>query len=185
VLDLMERARKQVGPEAFMQDPEIETLIILDRDIDIITPMLTPSTYEGLIDELYEIKDGLQKTKFNIRMGQKEVKPKGTMIPMNSGDHIFREIRELHFKFLPEALLDIEKALTHSLNEKANIKKASEMKAFTEKLPQLKADLINIKIRKYNAILTNAYQIRRYQGKCSKIFKKTSLLSTLKSNIIF
>lgn len=148
VLDLMERSRKQVGPEVFQQDPEIETLIILDRDVDVITPMLTPVTYEGLLDELFDIKDGLLKTKFNIRMGKSEVKPIGTLIPLNSNDRIFVGLRDLHYQFLQDTLQSMEKVLTFAVNEKANIEKPSEMKAFTEKLPQLKADLVNVKIRK-------------------------------------
>lgn len=34
-----------------------ESLIILDREADFITPLLTQLTYEGLIDEKYGIKN--------------------------------------------------------------------------------------------------------------------------------
>ena len=32
--------------------PEIDILVVLDRDIDLYSPMVTPLTYEGLIDEI-------------------------------------------------------------------------------------------------------------------------------------
>eukprot|EP01132_Coremiostelium_polycephalum_P003640 gene3640-4532_t len=36
---------------------EIDSLILMDRDVDMITPMCTPLTYEGLIDEYYSINN--------------------------------------------------------------------------------------------------------------------------------
>lgn len=33
-------------------------MILLDREIDIVTPMCTQLTYEGLIDETLQIKHG-------------------------------------------------------------------------------------------------------------------------------
>ena len=35
---------------------DIDSLIIIDRRVDMITPLLTQLTYEGLIDELIGIK---------------------------------------------------------------------------------------------------------------------------------
>jgi hypothetical protein len=39
--------------------PEIDTLILVDRQVDTITPFMTQSTYEGLIDEIFGIKNSL------------------------------------------------------------------------------------------------------------------------------
>jgi vacuolar protein sorting-associated protein 33A len=36
---------------------KIDSLIILDRGVDMITPLLTQLTYEGLVDELIGIKN--------------------------------------------------------------------------------------------------------------------------------
>ena len=35
----------------------IDSLIVLDRRVDMITPLLTQLTYEGLVDELIGIKN--------------------------------------------------------------------------------------------------------------------------------
>eukprot|EP00635_Sarcinochrysidales_sp_CCMP3193_P004806 CAMPEP_0118898104 /NCGR_PEP_ID=MMETSP1166-20130328/5229_1 /TAXON_ID=1104430 /ORGANISM="Chrysoreinhardia sp, Strain CCMP3193" /LENGTH=812 /DNA_ID=CAMNT_0006837187 /DNA_START=39 /DNA_END=2474 /DNA_ORIENTATION=- len=32
---------------------DIETLVVIDREVDMVTPLITPLTYEGLIDELF------------------------------------------------------------------------------------------------------------------------------------
>ena len=37
--------------------PQIDSLIVLDRRVDMITPLLTQLTYEGLVDELIGIKN--------------------------------------------------------------------------------------------------------------------------------
>jgi hypothetical protein len=38
---------------------QIDSLIVLDRRADLITPLLTQLTYEGLIDEVVGIKNGM------------------------------------------------------------------------------------------------------------------------------
>jgi hypothetical protein len=35
---------------------KIDNLVLLDRNIDLLTPMMTQLTYEGLIDETFDIK---------------------------------------------------------------------------------------------------------------------------------
>lgn len=37
--------------------PQISKLILIDRSIDLMTPLSTQLTYEGLIDEIYGIKN--------------------------------------------------------------------------------------------------------------------------------
>ena len=32
--------------------PEIDRLILIDRSVDMVTPLITPLTYEGVIDEV-------------------------------------------------------------------------------------------------------------------------------------
>ena len=36
----------------------IDEMVLLDREIDMVTPMCTQLTYEGLIDETLQIKNG-------------------------------------------------------------------------------------------------------------------------------
>jgi hypothetical protein len=35
--------------------PEIDSLILIDRTTDLVTPLLTQMTYEGLVDEMFGI----------------------------------------------------------------------------------------------------------------------------------
>lgn len=31
------------------------SLVVIDRNVDLVTPLLTPFTYEGMLDNFYEI----------------------------------------------------------------------------------------------------------------------------------
>ncbi len=50
---------KDVGEE---DSSQIDRLLIIDRTSDLITPMLTQLTYEGLIDEAF----GINNSKFSL-----------------------------------------------------------------------------------------------------------------------
>lgn len=54
------RLRKE-APESPKQPAagrHIDTLILLDRAVDLVTPCCTQLTYEGLIDEVFSIVNG-------------------------------------------------------------------------------------------------------------------------------
>lgn len=46
--------------------PVFDSLLLLDRNVDLLTPLATQLTYEGLIDEIYGITNGLNKTLVNF-----------------------------------------------------------------------------------------------------------------------
>ncbi len=61
ICDLMKRLLPQAQAETSSEtlaspSEEIDSLIILDRSVDMVTPMLTQLTYEGLIDEFIGIE---------------------------------------------------------------------------------------------------------------------------------
>ena len=40
--------------------PQIDSLVLIDRNVDMITPLCTQLTYEGLIDEIFGIHNSKQ-----------------------------------------------------------------------------------------------------------------------------
>ena len=55
----MERMRKEMFSNLTAAKeiaPQIDAIILLDRTVDLLTPLSTQLTYEGLIDEIYSIK---------------------------------------------------------------------------------------------------------------------------------
>jgi vacuolar protein sorting-associated protein 33A len=103
----------------------IDTLILLDRSIDMISPMCGQLTYEGLLDEVFGLSCG------QLRLGQHDHHQHGSehspppttttssttaMSPkihgLNSGDAVFRETRDLFYigarKWMNETLRTIQ-----------------------------------------------------------------------------
>lgn len=54
---MMLRMRRELDGQEPQITPQIDNLVIIDRTVDLLTPMLTQLTYEGLIDELYGINN--------------------------------------------------------------------------------------------------------------------------------
>lgn len=49
--------------------PVFDSLLLLDRNVDLLTPLATQLTYEGLIDEIYGITNGLDGTSCSYLSG--------------------------------------------------------------------------------------------------------------------
>ena len=59
VADLLERLRREMFSNMTSErevTPQIDSIILLDRSVDLLTPLSTQLTYEGLIDEIYGVK---------------------------------------------------------------------------------------------------------------------------------
>lgn len=51
----MIRMKRELGGSHNQITPVFDTLLLLDRNVDLLTPLATQLTYEGLIDEVYGI----------------------------------------------------------------------------------------------------------------------------------
>ena len=52
---MMMRKKREAADSENQVSPQIDTLLLIDRNVDLLTPLFTQLTYEGLIDELYGI----------------------------------------------------------------------------------------------------------------------------------
>lgn len=120
--------------------PQIDAVVFLDRSIDLLTPLSTQLTYEGLIDELYGIKHGMTDllpcirkacnvgsllgcAKFPRQMFSEDLQavpkgappPKGPMtILLNSEETMFAELRDLNFSSIGLYLSKEAKKITEA-----------------------------------------------------------------------
>jgi len=72
VQKIMSRMRKELGAAAPAPggiDGGIDTLILLDRSVDMVTPMCTQVTYEGLLDEILGLNYGQIRTTIDQSIG--------------------------------------------------------------------------------------------------------------------
>ncbi|KAF3322111.1 vacuolar protein-sorting-associated protein 33 [Carex littledalei] len=115
--------------------PEINTLILLDREVDLVTPMCLQLTYEGLLDELLQINNGAVEVDASIMGAPQDAKK--MKVPLNSSDKLYKEIRDLNF----EVVVQVLRQKTTSIKEEyAGVKtttEISELKDFVKKLNSL------------------------------------------------
>lgn len=53
VFELMNRLRKELKGKESTAVSQIDTLFLFDRSVDLLSPMATQLTYEGLLDEIF------------------------------------------------------------------------------------------------------------------------------------
>lgn len=104
---------------------------MVDREVDILTPMMTQITFEGLIDEVTGIKNGTVSW-----VPGKDGPPVATTYSLNSTDPFFKEFRDLPF------FIAIQKLQTYARDarrEYADLgsKDISDLKSYVKGLPKL------------------------------------------------
>ena len=115
--------KEMAGDEANNALPQLDTIVILDRKVDMITPFLTQLTYEGLIDEFFNIKNSSVKLP-GERFAQDQTEPTNSsadnintvkQIVLNSKDELYTELRDKNFNAVGTTLS--RKGTIHMVNE--------------------------------------------------------------------
>jgi len=92
VLRLTELVSQHLGPLKLSQQPDITHLALLSRDTDWTSCLLSPLTYEGLLDETFGMSCGSVELPPSVtKAGQ------GTRLQLSSGDKMLEKIRNKHF----------------------------------------------------------------------------------------
>ncbi|KAJ9684668.1 hypothetical protein PVL29_016906 [Vitis rotundifolia] len=117
--------------------PEISTVILIDREVDMITPMCTQLTYEGLLDEFLHVNNGSVELDASI-MGVQQQEGKKIKVPVNSSDKLFKEIRDLNFEVVVQVLRQKATSMKQDYTEMTTTTQTvSELKDFVKKLNSL------------------------------------------------
>ncbi|RZC77298.1 hypothetical protein C5167_001434 [Papaver somniferum] len=117
--------------------PEINTLILLDREVDMVTPMCFQLTYEGLMDEILRVNNGSVELDASI-MGNQQQEGKKTKVPLNSTDKLFKETRDLNFEVVVQVLRQKATDMRQDYKEIQTANQSvSELKDFVKKLNSL------------------------------------------------
>ena len=124
VAEMMLKMRREVSKDDVNLSSEIDTLILFDRQLDMVTPMCTQLTYEGLIDEIIGVNNCkkysfspfyiilyihhanthilknkafvlLDKSLLGLEMKNNQFEKVPT--PLNSNDPVLMDIRDVNF----------------------------------------------------------------------------------------
>jgi hypothetical protein len=148
VKDIMVRLRRERGAgggggggaAASAAAGEFDSLIILDRDVDLVTPMLTQITYEGLVDEHFGIN--CSAVQIDAAMaGDEKAKPgKTKKVCLNSDDTVYADIRDKNFSVVMQVLGQKTRDLKEAEDERHNAHSVGQIKDFVKKLGSLQSE---------------------------------------------
>lgn len=137
-----------------------ESIIIIDREVDMVTPLLTQLTYEGLIDEVFKIQNNqadVDSTIVGVPPPQTSQSASTTptttsaasrkrKIQLDSSDQLYDGIRDTNFAIVGTLLNKVARRLQTDYDSRHASKTASELKDFVKKLPAYQAEHQSLKI---------------------------------------
>lgn len=164
LMELLLRMRTEVAANdsiaskfGMMPSASIESLIIIDREIDFATVLLTQLTYEGLVDEMFGIKHNKadiessivgaapgpqQSGKVPAAPTQQSLKRK---IKFDSSDKLYEQLRDTNGAIVDGLLNKVARRLQSDMENRHN-KSVSELRDFVSKLPGYQSEQQSLKI---------------------------------------
>jgi hypothetical protein len=141
--DMGERVHSAIASRGIQKTvSEIDEVILFDRQVDLISCLVTGLTYESLVDQMYGLRNNLitieqlveQKDDDGKITSQKKVQ---TKLPLNDDDQIFHEIRHLNFLGVGHHLQQVARVIEHKYEERKTLNEVREIKEYFKQLPQL------------------------------------------------
>lgn len=164
-MELLFRKRSEAFAEesntsqfGLMPSASIESLIIIDREIDFATVLLTQLTYEGLIDEMFGIQHNQteidtsivgpapgapQPGKTPAAPAKQDLKRK---IQLDSTDKLYEQLRDTNGAIVDGLLNKVARRLQSDMESRHTAKSTSEMRDFINKLPGYQSEQQSLKI---------------------------------------
>lgn len=169
--DLLIRQRREhlasdpSNPALMTPSQSIDSLIIIDRAVDLATPLCTQLTYEGLVDEVIGISNSHVEVDPSLLTGQpqqggpqSQASGSGTLLHMTSTpkkrkhkldastDLLFAEIRNLNFAVVGDRLHRAAKRLNQDYEGRHQAKTVSQIRAFVGKLGGLQSEHASLRL---------------------------------------
>lgn len=148
VWDLVQRLQREDNCFERSKQPQtscIDQILLIDRAVDLISPLATQLTYEGLIDEIFGLNNAtayFPAEKFlSSEERQSESLAEGKkQVVLNSKDKLFADIRDKNFNAVGAVLSKQAKlTLMNSQLEDREDLTVQEMKLYVQRLPQIMA----------------------------------------------
>lgn len=165
--DLLIRMRSELSAEDsstgaslldLMPSPSIESLIIIDREVDWPSVLLTPLTYEGLIDEFFGIKSNqtevdaatvgtaapqASQASSSSAAQSQHLKRK---ILLDGSDTLYGTLRDVNCAAIGPLLNRVALRLQNTYENRHSAKTTSELREFVSKLPGYQAEHASLKL---------------------------------------
>ncbi|SPN96947.1 related to VPS33 - vacuolar sorting protein [Cephalotrichum gorgonifer] len=163
VADMLARMRQEALAEpdydgnaknAFSPSTTIESVIIIDREVDFVTPLLTQLTYEGLIDEFFGIENNQTKLDTTVvgapsQPSSANSQTRKRPVQLDSSDKLYEQLRDANFAIVGSLLNKVALRLQkiqkdYELNQSS--KSIADLKEFVGNLPAYQAEQQSLRI---------------------------------------
>jgi vacuolar protein sorting-associated protein 33A len=138
----------------------IESLIIIDREVDYATPLLTQLTYEGLIDEVFGVHHNqadvdsaivgaapqLSAQTSSKAAGAPTVQGKTRKILLDSSDKLYDQLRDCNFAIVGSLLNKVARRLQTDYDSRHGTKTTAELREFVNNLKGYQAEQQSLKV---------------------------------------
>ncbi|EKD19195.1 uncharacterized protein L3040_009364 [Drepanopeziza brunnea f. sp. 'multigermtubi'] len=136
----------------------MESLIVIDREVDYATPLLTQLTYEGLIDEVVGIQNNQADVDSSIvgvapqpppgssKAGGGATQAKKRKVMLDSSDKLYEQLRDTNFAIVGSLLNGVARRLKGDYESRHGNKTTAELREFVNKLPGYQAEQQSLKI---------------------------------------
>ncbi|RKF64089.1 Vacuolar protein sorting-associated protein 33A [Erysiphe neolycopersici] len=133
----------------------IESLIVIDREIDLATPLLSQLTYQGMVDEVFGIQNNQIEIESSIigsvtqsasGASGASVQQKKRKILLDSSDKIFDQLKDKNFATVGNLLNKVARRLQNEYESRHASKTTAELRDFVNKLPAYQIEQQNLKI---------------------------------------
>ena len=141
------------------EEPKTLACIMMDRTIDMVTPVITNHVYEALLDDNFGIDFNVIKV--SPKLLEKDVKAESIKLDLSKNDKFYTKIKDYSFNqirsYLPARLQEHNKII-------------DETKKKTRDLSKIQADLENVsKIKEERASLTNHINLADFISKKERL----------------
>ncbi|KAF2972918.1 hypothetical protein GQX73_g556 [Xylaria multiplex] len=137
----------------------VESVVIIDREVDFVTPLLTQLTYEGLIDEIWGIQNNQADVDSTVVGAPAQPPSQGVSttpnptpaprkrkIQLDSSDKLYDGLRDTNFAIVGTLLNKVARRLQSDYESRHGSKTTAELKDFVKKLPSYQAEHQSLKI---------------------------------------
>ncbi|KYQ89401.1 Sec1-like family protein [Tieghemostelium lacteum] len=132
------------------ESSQMKTLILLDRNIDVLPMLLTQQTYQGLIDEIFTISSGcsIMLDEDDQIDQQQQQPPRTRKVILDSKDILFSNIKNFNFSTIPAMLHNNALLLNDNYQsiKPTNNMSIPDLKRLVSKIPSIQSqkDAINL-----------------------------------------
>uniref|UniRef100_A0A5K4FAI0 Vacuolar protein sorting-associated protein 33A n=1 Tax=Schistosoma mansoni TaxID=6183 RepID=A0A5K4FAI0_SCHMA len=121
-------------------ESQTELLILIDRAVDPLTPLLNQLTYAGLVDEKWGIRFGICRPCLQT---DNEASKK---FILNSSDMVYAEIRDQKFSEVGLILSKITKEISNIVTQSKSAKELTDLRLAVSRIPEIRSKQSQLEI---------------------------------------